>query len=135
MVELGEEFYIADQGDGWWHCPSPIRCTVIDGPGAVAPSGALVSGVHLLAATELLIEWNGDSQYSDRLGPDDPLCHPIGPTNRLLLGAAGRSWEINLDRDYSVPAFPVTNGADRVRDAEAIPGLGMKVAVWRHQIG
>jgi hypothetical protein len=132
MVEPGEEFYVVDQGDGWWHCPSPIGCTVLDGPGAlplaVSPHGA----VSLLVKTEPAIEWNGDPQYIDRWGPEHPLCHAIEPTNRLLLLAADRSWRIDLDQDYGVPACPVTNGANRLADVDTVAGLGMKVAIRRH---
>jgi hypothetical protein len=132
MVEPGEEFYIVDQGDGWWHCPSPIRCTVLDGPGPLPASVASRGGVlHLLVATEPAIEWNGDPQYIDRWGPDHPLCHPIEPTNRLIVLAVDRSGAVNLDRDWSIPASPVTNGANRLQDVQTVWGLGSKVAIRR----
>lgn len=130
-VRTGEEFYIVDQGDGWWHCPSPLRCVLLDGPGPLPASVSPSRTVSLLVETDPAICWNGDLSYADRWGRDHPLCHPIEPTNRLVILAENRSWTLDLDRDFSVPASPVTNGADSLVDVEAVPGLGMKVSIVR----
>jgi hypothetical protein len=80
----------------------------------------------VLLGTHIPIEWNGDPRFADRWGEDHPLCHPIAPTNRLLILASG----VNLARDFGVPATPVVNGADSVERAEVLSGLTMKVSVF-----
>lgn len=127
----GEQFYILDQGDGWWHCPSPLRCLVLDGPGPLPASVSSRRTVSLLVETDPAVVWNGDPSYSSRWGPDHALCHPIEPTNRLVLLAEDRSWTLDLDHDFSVPATPVSNGIDRLADVQAVAGLGVKVSVSR----
>jgi hypothetical protein len=87
--------------------------------------------VSLLVETDPAVVWNGDPSYAGRWGPDHPLCHPIEPTNRLVILAEDRSWTLDLDRDFSVPASPVTNRADSLAHVEASPGLGMKVSIVR----
>jgi hypothetical protein len=130
-VRPGEEFYIVDQGDGWWHCPSPLRCLVLDGPGPLPAPVSPSRAVSLLVETDPVVVWNGDPSYAIRWGPDHPLCHAIEPTNRLVILAEDRSWRLSLDRDFSVPATPVANCADCLPDVQAVAGLGMKVSVVR----
>lgn len=130
-MHAGEEFYIVDQGDGWWDCPSPLRCVVLDGPGPLPESVSPDRSVSLLVQTDSAIAWKGDASYATRWGPDHPLCHPIVPTNRLIILAETRSWTLDLDGDFGVPASPVMNGADRLAEVEAVNGLGMKVSIVR----
>ena len=129
MVQPGDEFYLVDQGDGWWDCPSPLRCVVLDGPGPLPLiPGSGVTG-SLLVRTEPAVEWNGDPSYEARWGPDHPLCHAIEPTHKLVLLAGTDSFSLNLAADWSVPATPVNDDAERLDQVQVAGGLGMKVAV------
>lgn len=122
------QFLLVDQGDGWWHCASPLRCRVVDGPGPVrGPHSADTD--HWLVAVEPDIEWRGDDQYVERWGPDHPLCHPIEPTQRAVVLAQTSERSISLDGDWSVPVSPVLNQADTLARALVAPGLGMKVRI------
>jgi hypothetical protein len=118
-----QQITVVDQGDGWWHCPSPLRCRVLDGP---AEHPASLGTHHVLLWTDTTIEWHGDPRFADRWGEDHALCHRIPPTNRLLVLASG----VNLDRDFGVPASPVVNRADTVGEARVLPGLTAKVSVF-----
>lgn len=124
-------FVIEDAGDGWWHCPSPLRCVVIDGPAPwFAPrEGARWPETYWLVRTDPLIEWHGDSRYAARWGPDHPLCSPIPPTPYALVMASS-SWTGPMTTTPAgVPAYPVLGAPRRVADATPIEGLGMKVAL------
>jgi hypothetical protein len=123
------EFLLVDQGDGWWHCPSPLRCQVIDGP---APYAGF-SEPFWLVRTSPDIEWHGDRRYIERWGPDHPLCHPIDPTPFALVMAA-REEPVRSDLlifDGSVPAGPALADPEpmTVADARTLSGLWMKVMV------
>ena len=124
-----KEFLIEDQGDGWWHCPSPLQCVVLDGP---APYGHF-SSQHWLVRTDPQIEWHGDERYIKIWGPDHPLCHPIEPTPFALVMAA-RTEPMRPDLgifDGSVPVSPVLPRPETtsVAKARTTPGLGMKVMI------
>jgi hypothetical protein len=127
-------FFIGNQGDGWWHCPSPIVCTILDGPdicgGLVARWPDDTASTFWLVETALTIEWNGDMQFAARWGEDHPLCHPIEPTNRALVMAKGHS-DIDLNRAFGVPAYPTRPDARSLADAEPLIEVGAKVTVYR----
>jgi hypothetical protein len=61
-------FLMEDVGDGWWDCPSPLRCEILDGP-AVHPT-FMPSTKFWLVRTDPLIEWHGDESFVKRWGPD-----------------------------------------------------------------
>jgi hypothetical protein len=125
------EFLLADQGDGWWHCPSPLRCEVLDGPAfhdVIIPTRRF-----WLVRTIPQIEWHGDDRYIERWGPDHPLCHPMDPTPFALVMAA-REKPLRPDLgifDGSVPAGPVLPDPEptAVAEVRTINGLWMKVMV------
>jgi hypothetical protein len=117
-------FLLEDQGDGWWHCPSPLRCEVIDGP---SPREGR-SERYWLVRTSPDIEWHGDSRYIERWGPDHPLCKPMDPTP-FALAMADREEPVRPDLGLfsgSVPAGPVLPmpPPTRVADARTTSGLG-----------
>jgi hypothetical protein len=123
------EFLLEDQGDGWWHCPSPLRCEVIDRPASYENRSAR----YWLVRTSPDIEWHGDPQYIELWGPDHPLGHPMDPTPFALVMAA-RIEPMRGDLgifDGSVPATPVPRDPEprAVAEARAIIGLGMKVTI------
>lgn len=78
-------FLMEDVGDGWWDCPSPLRCEILDGP-AVHPT-FMPSTKFWLVRTDPLIEWHGDESFVKRWGPDTPLAHPMEPTQYALVMA------------------------------------------------
>jgi len=145
-------FFIRDQGDGWWHCPSPLRCSIIDGPD-VCNSRAEASRANntrfWLVEVDPPIVWNGERRFVDTYGPDDALCRPFGPTARALVFAVlgnpyvggtpwhrarAREWRdewTDLDGDGSIPVYPVDGATRSVRTAETLESLGMKVGVYR----
>jgi hypothetical protein len=134
MSAVPSPFFIENQGDGWWHCPSPIECTILDGPDVCA---ALVArwpnnrpDTFWLVETAPTIEWNGDMKFATRWGEDSPLCHPIEPTNRALVMAKGHD-DIDLNRGFSVPVYPTRPDAPSLADAEPLVDLGTKVTVYR----
>lgn len=125
------EFLLADQGDGWWHCPSPLRCEVIDGPAShptITPSSKL-----WLVRTEPLIEWHGDESYIRRWGPDHPLVHPMDPTPYALVMATRRT-PVRPDLGLlggGVPAGAVLPSPEptSVAEARTISGLWIKAVL------
>ena len=125
------EFLIEDAGDGWWHCPSPLRATVIDGP---APKfepreEARFAETYWLVRTDPAIEWNGEPAYAARWGPDHPLCHPIEPT-RLALVMASSAWTGEIGwTPAGVPVYPVVGPAGSVVEAQPVGGLGIKAGL------
>ena len=121
------DFVIEDQGDGWWHCPSPLECFILDGPAAVPAAG----GDFWLVRTAPAIEWDGDERYADRWGPDHPLVKPIQRTNLALVMASSAYNTIDLGRDASIPVYPVAGDATKVDESSWIGGLGAKVSVRR----
>jgi len=128
MTDAREPFFIEDQGDGWWHCASPLICKVIDGPGPRMSTGLDDgSATFWLVTTEPAIEWNGDQQFASMWGPDSPLCHPIRPTHLALVYANG----VSLDDRGSVPVYPVLNLATCLADARSTESLGVKAYVHR----
>jgi hypothetical protein len=68
------EFLLEDEGDGWWHCPSPLRCKVLDGPASRAGE----TGRFWLVETDPVIEWHGDPQY-----PGGPIIRSCTRSSRL----------------------------------------------------
>jgi hypothetical protein len=121
------EFLLEDEGDGWWHCPSPLRCKVLDGPASRAGE----TGRFWLVETDPVIEWHGDPQYP--WGPDHPLLHPIEPTSYALVMATGRPPPFP-DRgvlDGGVPVGPVLPSPrpTTVAEARAITGLWIKAMI------
>jgi len=123
------EFLLEDQGDGWWHCPSPLRCRVLDGPTAREAGTERYWLVH----TDPLIEWQGDPQYIEVWGPEHPLCHPMEPTSYALVMSTGRplmSEDLGII-DGSVPAGPVLPSPlpTMVADAQTISGLWIKAII------
>jgi hypothetical protein len=124
-------FVIEDAGDGWWHCPSPLRCVVIDGPSPwFGPrDGARWPETYWLVRTSPPIEWRGEPEFAARWGPDHPLCSPIEPTPYALVMASS-PWSGPIDANGAgVPAYPVAGAPSHVADARPIEGLGIKVAV------
>lgn len=124
------EFWLEDQGDDWWHCPSPLHCEVLAGPGQYGD----FSHPFWLVRTDPEIEWHGDPQFSGRDEyPDHPLLHPIDPTPfALVMAARVTPWRPNLGIfDGSVPASPVLPDPEphSVAEARAVGGLGMKVTI------
>jgi hypothetical protein len=119
-----------DSDEGWWHCPSPLRCEIIDGP---ASHPTFMPGSRLwLVRTEPEIEWHGDEYYIKRWGPDHPLVHPIDPTPYALVMATGRDSPFPIDPtilDAGVPAGPalIPPAPTSVADARTLGGLWMKV--------
>jgi hypothetical protein len=120
-----DEFFIEDQGDGWWHCPSPLRCVIVAGPARLKTG---FSGEYLLASTDPPIEWHGDSAYSDRWGSESALCRPVQLSGLVLVLASHESFRLK-GTDWSIPAIPLTNWAESVEDAEFEPELAVKVGV------
>jgi hypothetical protein len=122
---IGRQFLLEDAGEGWWHCPSPLTCTVLAGPDSWGAKPTDVS--HILVRTQPAVEWNGDLTYAVRWGPEHALCHPIEPTNLLLVMASSTTWTPTLDNgtQLGTRASPVLNNASSVRTAECRPGLGM----------
>jgi hypothetical protein len=124
-------FVIEDAGDGWWHCPSPLSCVVIDGPSPwFGPrDGARWPETYWLVRTKPPIEWHGQPEFAARWGPHHPLCLPIAPTPYALVMASS-PWTGPIDVTAAgVPAYPVVGAPSRVADARPIEGLGMKVAL------
>jgi hypothetical protein len=113
------DFLLKDQGDGWWHCPSPLECFILDGP-ALVPD---VGGEFWLVRTEPAIEWNGDPNLGDRWGPNHPLAHPFQPTNLALVMAASPSGCTDLTGDSSIPTYPVLGDASTVETSNWIAAL------------
>jgi hypothetical protein len=123
------EFLLEDQGDGWWHCPSPLRCRVLDGPAARVGR----SERYWLVETDPLIEWHGDAHYIEVWGPDHPLCHPMEPTKYALVMSTGRPLmreDLGI-LDGSVPAGPVSPSPPPtgVADAQTDSGLWIKAMI------
>lgn len=124
-------FLIEDTGDGWWHCPSPLHATVIDGPAPkFAPrEDARFEETYWLVEVDPQIEWRGDSSYAERWGPDHPLCHPIEPT-QLALVIASSPWSGAVDyRRGDGAVYPVVNSARTVAEAEIVGELGIKAGL------
>ena len=126
------EFLLEDAGDGWWHCASPLRCRVLDGPTAwfVAREGARWPETYWLVRTDPPIEWHGDSGYAARWGPDHPLCSHIEPT-RFALVMASSPWNgpLDLPTGAGVPVYPVGNTPRYVGEADPVIGLGVKASL------
>ena len=114
------DFKIVDQGDGWWHCASPLACHIVDGPAQRS------SGLYWLVEIEPAIVWNGDTAYVDRYGPDHALCQPHEPTNLALVMAAANGEPVDATDAWGIPITPVTGPAQTVQDAVEIQGLGIK---------
>jgi len=126
-----KSFLIEDAGDGWWHCPSPLRCEVIDGPALAfdPPHEARYPETFWLVRTDPPIEWHGEPVYAARWGADHPLCSPIAPTRYALVMASSRWTGPIHPTAAGVPAYPVPGSPRRVADAHPVGGLGMKVAL------
>jgi hypothetical protein len=126
------EFMIEDEGDGWWHTPSPIRAVVLDGPSPYFPPrpDARFTETFWLVRTDPPIEWNGDEVFAVRWGPDHPLCHPIAPTSLVLVMAtSGWNGPIDPTRAVGIPVYPVTNKPSRVEAAKVIGALAIKAGL------
>ncbi len=154
MADTPEPFFLRDQGDGWWNCPSPLRCTVDDGPGICEAFASIYpetpnNSRFWLVTVDPPIVWNGD-RSGQRLGPDDTRYDTFGLTTKALVLAvegdpfpAKRWWQrrqrerefdarwTDLDRDFSTPAYPVGEGARSVRDAQPMASLGAKASIYR----
>ncbi|HUG48082.1 MAG TPA: hypothetical protein VMP67_06680 [Candidatus Limnocylindria bacterium] len=125
------EFYLEDAGDGWWHCSSPMRATVIDGPAAKFEprAEARFPEEYWLVEVDPPIVWHGDQTFAARWGPDHPLCHPIEPT-RLALVMASSPWTGPIEVKWAgVPVYPVVNSARTVGEAEIVSGLAVKAGL------
>jgi hypothetical protein len=120
------DLLIEDQGDGWWHCPSPLECFIIDRPTAVPDAG----GDFWLVGTIPAIEWRGDLALEERWGPDHPINKPFGPTSLALVMAVSRYGTDFTDGGYSV-AYPVDGEAQSVGEAQSLHRHGAKVRVVR----
>jgi hypothetical protein len=127
-----KEFLAQDQGDGWWHCATTLRCLVIDGPAPKFPlcPEARWPETYWLVRTEPRIEWNGDMRFTVRWGADHPLCRAMPPTSYALVMASS-PWNgpIDPDRAGGVAVYPVLGAPSRVADAEPVEGLAVKAAL------
>ena len=131
-MTMTTEFLVEDQGDGWWHCPMPLHCVVVDGPAPFFPPRPDASWpeTYWLVRTDPRIEWNGDLRFEARWGADHPLCRPIVPTSfALVMASSPSSGPIDSVHAVSVPVYPVPGVPSRVADAEPIRELGMKTAL------
>lgn len=126
-------FLLEDAGDGWWHCPSPLRCEVIDGPAPAfePPDWQRFPETYWLVRTDPAIEWHGDPGYARRWGPDHPLCHPIEATRYALVMASSRHTGPIRVEFAGIPAYPVTGVPRAVAEAAPVAGLGIKAAIRR----
>jgi hypothetical protein len=126
-----QTFFAEDAGDGWWHCPSPLRCVILDGPD-ICPQLGAQWGKCWLVSTDPAIEWNGSSEYENLYGADHALSRPIEPTN-LALVFAESEWVAGPDRKWmgGIPMYPVVNGASSLREAEPSSGLASKVTLYQ----
>lgn len=131
LTDVLSAFLIEDVGEGWWHCPSPLRCEVLDGP---ASHPTFMTPAQLwLVRTDPEIEWNGDESYIRIWGPDHPLVHPMEPTPFALVAATGREPPFaKVDPallDGGIAACPVvpSPAPASVADASGIGGLCAKV--------
>jgi hypothetical protein len=129
---VATEFLIEDEGDGWWHSPSPIRAVVLDGPSPYFPvrPDARWPETYWLVRTDPPIEWNGDERFATRWGPDHPLCHPAAPTS-LALVMASSAWSGPVDTSLGggIPVYPVTNEPSRVEDAQYEVAFAIKAGL------
>ena len=127
-------FLIEDVGDGWWHCQSPLRAEVIDGPSTKfgLRDGARFAETYWLVRTDPAIEWNGDPQFASRWGPDHPLCHPMPPTSYALVMASS-PWNGPIDpaRGLGIPVYPVLGNPASVEESILADGLGIKAHLRR----
>ena len=124
-------FLLEDAGDGWWHCPSPLRCTVVDGPSPkFAPrADARWPETYWLVRTDRPIEWRGDPTFATRWGADHALCRPMAPT-RFALVMASSAWTGPIDPTTAgIPAYPVPGVPRGVADAVPLEGLGVKAGI------
>jgi hypothetical protein len=126
-VVMEPDFLLEDQGDGWWHCSSPLTCFILDGPASVPDAG----GEFWLVRTKPSIQWDGEPKYEARSGPDHPLAKPLHATNLALVMAASRYGRTDLNGDWSIPVYPVAGDARTVHDSEWIGGLAVKANVTR----
>jgi hypothetical protein len=103
-------FLLEDVGDGWWDCPSPLRCEILDGP-AFHPT-FMPPTKFWLVRTEPPIEWHGDESCIKRWGPDTPLARPMEPTTPYALVRATdlqrRPFADPAIIDNGVPAGPAS---------------------------
>ena len=131
-LPMAAEFMIEDEGDGWWHTPSPIHAVVIDGPSPYFPikADARFPETYWLVRTDPPIEWHGDESFAARWGPDHPLCHPAAPTS-LALVMASSPWSGAVDTVLGggIPVYPVTNEPSRVEDALYDSAFAVKAAL------
>lgn len=130
-MKPGDVFLVSNQGDGWWDCPSPLTCLVVDGP---APIAAMPDSTYLLVKTDAPIQWQPNESFVQRWGPDHPASRPIEPTHFLLLlsSHAPHDFTLNLDDDGGIPAHPVIGDEPRtVNDADGRLGSAAKVSVRR----
>jgi hypothetical protein len=129
---MATEFLVEDQGDGWWHCATPLRCVVMDGPAPYFPPRpeAQLPETYWLVRTDPRIEWDGDQRFEARWGADHPLCRPIEPTSRALVMASS-PWSGPIDpiRADGVAVYPVSGSPSNVADAAPMQGLGVKAAL------
>jgi hypothetical protein len=128
MRSVKPDFFLEDQGDGWWHCDTPLSCFIIDGPAPVPDAG----GDFWLVCTEPLIEWHGSESHAERLGRDHSLVNPQPATNVALVMASSRFGPTDRAGAGSLPVYPVYGEARYVADANWIGGLGMKVRLTPH---
>jgi hypothetical protein len=134
VVEPGDEFYISDQGDGWWHCTSPLRAVILDGPTSLDDVRGYLGLQRLLVSVDPAIEWNGDPSYATRWGPEHPRCRPITPTSRLELLVPTGSFQAEIEDAWSIPAIPIAAEVGS-QAPMASPALGAKVAISRSNTG
>jgi hypothetical protein len=129
---MANEFLAQDQGDGWWHCATTLRCVVIDGPAPYFPlrPDARWPETYWLVRTEPQIEWNGDMRFAVRWGADHPLCRAMPPTSyALVMASSPWSGPIDPDRAGGVAVYPVLGAPSGVPDAEPVEGLAVKAAL------
>jgi hypothetical protein len=132
---MASEFILQDAGEGWWHCPTSLRCHVVDGPAAWFPPrpDARWPETYWLVRIDPPIEWRGDLRFATRWGLDHPLCSPMEPTSFALVMASS-PWSGPIDPSWShgIPVYPVRNAPLSVEEADPILGLGVKADLRAH---
>jgi hypothetical protein len=129
---MAKDFLAQDEGDGWWHCATTLRCVVIDGPASKFPlrPEARWPETYWLVRTEPRIEWNGDMRFVVRWGADHPLCRAMAPTSyALVMASSPWSGPIDPDRAGGVTVYPVLGAPGGVADAEPVEGLAVKATI------
>jgi hypothetical protein len=130
IEDLKVEYFMDAAGDGWWQCPSPLLCEVLDGPAQYRD----FRHPFWLVRTDPSIEWHGDPYFwGAEEYPDHPLLHAMEPTPFALV-TARQEEPIRPDLgilDGNVPAGPVLPDPEprHVGEARTVSGLWVKAMI------